>query len=156
MNETPQHTPISLLYLARLAALFLLPVLALLAGVIHLGQEIGTFQKRMRPDGVTQQVSRLEPLRAAVGSEVNIGYVGDGVNTAGPWPPPNRNAVMHFYLAQYTLAPAVLHIPSDAPLVVGYFNTRALAQQFAKNHAGTLRVLLEGRAGALLFQRGAP
>jgi len=149
----PSHT--QALYALRIAAIFVLMAIVLLSGVIRLGAEIAEFEKAPAIDPITANENRYAPVRPAISAGDRAGYVADGLTLPGTWPMAGPRAAQGYYLAQYALVPALISIPSDAPLVVGNFSSVAAAREFAARNRHTLSLVGLGRGGVALFRRGA-
>lgn len=154
-GETVRPSLTQALYALRILAVFVLAAIVLLSGVMRLGAEITECQTAPAIDPITANENRYAPVRAAISAGDRAGYIADGLTLPGVWPMASPRAAQGYYLAQYALAPALIFIPSDAPLVVGNFSSVAAAKEFAAQHLATLSLVSLGRGGVALFRRGA-
>jgi hypothetical protein len=125
------------------SAVVLLILVAAASAITLLYEELAPAAGRPLDAAVSNE-TRFAQMRSALGPGARLGYVsdigGDDLNTNGA-----------YFLARYSLAPALVEPGAGRPLVVGNFQSPASIPSALAKHK--LRVVRDFQNGVLLLER---
>lgn len=151
----------------RIALGILVPAILIEVGT-HLKDPLFNWQGSKGGETLLKYLNRFESLRESLPPSGTVGYITERFDerrlkeriprlTGKPlreWyiDPPTAIAWQNYYLAQYALAPVVLHVGEDFPFVVGNFSD--MDAQEIDFQRRDLELVQDFGSGIFLFFRG--